>query len=232
MGLRTVTARVPSVRSNALARVLCCAGAATIGIDLGTTNSAVEMIVDGQPVVVPNALGNPTTPSVVAFTSEGGVLVGEEAVAQASTNVQNTLHSVKRFIGRSLKQVAQDAAAFGFAVTTDEEGELAFRCPARPELLAPEEVSAAVISQLLLDAEGRLGMAVQSAVITVPAYFSERQRIATRTAAEIAGLRDVTLLSEPVAACLAYGVGGATGRVLVFDLGAGTYARHQRCSRW
>jgi len=171
----------------------------------------VATIADGQPFVIPNAQGNPTTPSVVAFTAQGGVLVGDEALEQASANVENTLHSAKRFIGRSPKQVA------------DDEGEVAFLCPARPAPLAPEEVCAAVLAQLVADAESRLGTAVRSAVITVPAYYNERQRVATLTAAEIAGLHDVTLLSEPVAACLAYGVGGATGRVLVFDLGAGTF---------
>eukprot|EP00966_Prymnesium_polylepis_P068678 1595360-Prymnesium_polylepis.1 len=214
---------IPVRPQGRLTRALCCAAAATIGIDLGTTNSAVATIADGQPFVIPNAQGNPTTPSVVAFTAQGGVLVGDEALEQASANVENTLHSAKRFIGRSPKQVAEDAAAVGFTVGTDDEGEVAFLCPARPAPLAPEEVCAAVLAQLVADAESRLGTAVRSAVITVPAYYNERQRVATLTAAEIAGLHDVTLLSEPVAACLAYGVGGATGRVLVFDLGAGTF---------
>ena len=174
----TPTDGATSVRS--LCRVLCCAASATAGIDLGTTNSAVAVIVDGKPVIVPNSIGNPTTPSVVAFTSAESVLVGERALAQASSNVENTFHSVKRFMGRSIQQVAQDAATVGFNVGTDEENEIAFLCPARPEPVAPEEVSATVLAQLVGEAEERLGVRIASVVITVPAYYNERQRLATQ----------------------------------------------------
>ncbi|KAL3912734.1 MAG: hypothetical protein SGPRY_008233 [Prymnesium sp.] len=204
-----------------LSRLLSWSTALVVGIDLGTTNSAVAAVIDGTAHLIPNRVGQPTTPSMVAILPEG-VLVGQSAADQASSNVQNTLHSAKRFIGRSSAQVARDISSVGFTVGSEDE-EVAFFCPARAEPLAPEEVSAAVLSQLIADAENHLQARVTSAVITVPAYFNERQRIATTSAARIAGIEEISLLSEPVAACLAYGMGGATGRVLVFDLGAGTF---------
>ena len=204
-------------------RVLCCAATGcTVGIDLGTTNSAVALLRDGVPVMVPNGNGNLTTPSVVAYTDDG-VIVGDDALSQARSNVGNTLHSFKRFLGRSLNQVERDAEAVGFNVVGGEDGGVAFVCPASPEPVAPEEASAAMLRQLVADAEKFAGTAVTSAVITVPAYFTEKQRAATRVAAALAGLDRVALLSEPVAACLAYGLSGAVGTVLVFDLGAGTF---------
>mmetsp|Transcript_30734 Transcript_30734/g.70480 ORF Transcript_30734/g.70480 Transcript_30734/m.70480 type:complete len:309 (+) Transcript_30734:1-927(+) len=206
----------------AAAHLLACVAAVAIGIDLGTTNSAVACVANNLPCIIPNALGNPTTPSVVAFTAEG-VLVGEIAVQQASSNVQNTLHSVKRFLGRSLADVSRDASCMGFKVIDVESSDVAFICPARPAPLAPEEVNAAIVAQLVADAERHLGVKIRAAVITVPAYYNDRQRAATRVAAQLAGVFDVELLSEPVAACLAYGVSGETGRILVFDLGAGTF---------
>lgn len=161
------------------------------------------------------------TPSVVAFTPQGTV-VGEAALDQASSNVMNTLHSVKRFMGRSPKQTAQDAATVGFPVVARGD-RVAFACPALESPLSPEEVSAAVLVQLISEAEQELGTPIRSAVITVPAYFDTHQRSATLAAAALAGLDRTHLLSEPVAACLAYGVSGGCGKVLVFDLGAGTF---------
>ena len=210
--------------------VLCCAAAAfageglTVGIDLGTTNSAIAILRDGKPFVVPNAEGSLTTRSVVAYTAAGDALVGSKALEQATANVPNTVHSAKRFIGRSLRSLDPDiVAAAGVAVHAAEDGSALFACPALPEPATAEEVSAQVLLALLDDAERHTGRRAQRAVITVPAYFDDRQRVATRTAATLAGLTQVDLLAEPVAACLAHQLTGAKGTFLVFDLGAGTY---------
>ncbi len=219
-----ITPRV-HLRRGLSARVVCCAAGLTVGIDLGTTNSAIAVLRDGGvPTIVPNARGEPTTPSVVAYTAAGGVLVGQEAVEQAHANVANTVVSAKRFIGRSYRAARADVGAVGFAVREDEEGGgVLFSCPAAAEALAPEEVSAQLLIQLLDDAERATGVRAARGVVTVPAYFNDAQRRATRVAAQLAGLEQVELLAEPVAACLAYGLSGAVGTALVFDLGAGTF---------
>ena len=196
----------------------------TIGIDLGTTNSAVSIIRDdGTPCVVPNSRGELTTPSVVAFAEDGSVIVGEDALEQSASNVFNTVHAAKRFIGRPLKIVQSDANLAGCEVIAHGDDGCLFRLPALPQPIAPEEVSARLLGALLDDAERATGQRAERAVITVPAYFDEPQRVATRAAATLAGLEEVMLLPEPVAACLAHGISGATGLVLVFDLGAGTF---------
>ena len=196
----------------------------TVGIDLGTTNSAVAVLRDGGvPEIVKNRRGDMTTPSVVAFLEGGDVLVGEDALEQTSKNVYNTVHSAKRFIGRPLKSMSVAAKAAGCEVIASADGGCLFNLPSLPQPIAPEEVSAQLLGSLLADAEAATGTRAERAVITVPAYYDEAQRQATMAAAALAGLEQVTLLAEPVAACLAHGISGATGTVLVFDLGAGTF---------
>ena len=193
----------------------------TVGIDLGTTNSAIAVLRDGQPLMVPNRHGETTTPSVVAYTA-GGVLVGRDALDQAAANPKNTIIGAKRFIGKQLSSVRIDAARAAFDVGDDECG-MVFLCPGAPAPLAPESVGAELLLELLRDAERFVGEPVARAVVTVPAYFNAVQRDATHMAATLAGLRDISILAEPVAASLAYGLGGSTGTVVVFDLGAGTF---------
>ena len=200
-----------------------CTSALTVGIDLGTTNSAIAVLRQGRPVVVPNRRGELTTPSVVAFT-DSGVLVGAEALEQSRSNVANTVVAAKRFIGRTFRACRADARSAGFDVRKAAEGGgVVFNLPAEPTPILPQEVSAALLLQLLADAERATGAAPTAAVITVPAHFDDAQREATRTAAALAGLAEVTLLEEPVAAALAYGLSGKPGTALVLDLGAGTF---------
>ena len=201
---------------------------ATVGIDLGTTNSAVSILRDGVPSVVPNSRSQLTTPSVVAYMADGRVLVGDDALEQSASNALDTVHAAKRFIGRPYERVKDYARIAGVSVEADSEsGAAMFNLPACDELLSPEAVSAALLGALLDDAERATGVRAQRAVITVPAYFDDRQCAATRAAAVLAGVADVSLLAEPVAACLAHqadqGAEGAEGLVLVFDLGAGTF---------
>ena len=207
-----------SSRAEALALTGC-----TVGIDLGTTNSAVAVLRDGKPVIVPNRHGETSSPSVVAYTAEGA-LVGQDALAQAATNPENTIIGAKRFLGKNLKAVKVDVERAAFAVANGGgAGGVAFLCPAAPAPLAPEAVCAQVLQELLADVERFAGEPAKRAVVTVPAYFSNAQKEATRAAATLAGLEEVQLLSEPVAASLAYGLSGSTGTVVVFDLGAGTF---------
>jgi molecular chaperone DnaK len=201
----------------------CHAPGLTVGIDLGTTNSAVAILRDGSPELVKNRHGQTTTPSAVAFLTDGKVVVGDEAVTQSSQNVQNTVLAAKRYIGRSIEAVRQNAAGMGFKFVDDGDGGILFELPELSSPISPEECSAHILSNLLDDAEQATGRRATRAVITVPAYFTDRQRRSTRAAAALAGLDDVMLLAEPVAACLAHGLTGATGTVLVFDLGAGTF---------
>lgn len=212
-----------------------------VGIDLGTTNSAIALLRDGVPIVLPNRHGEPLTPSTVAFLAGGSVVVGQEANAQARSNVPNTVVAAKRFMGRSPDQclIETRRAQVEVVPTADGTG-VAFRLPALRGVgdLTPEEVAAHVLAELLsaldVSAEEDASPAARvcRAVVTVPAYFSARQRQATFAAAQLAGLRSVTLLAEPVAASLAYGLGGAVGKVLVFDLGAGTFDVSVRGQGW
>lgn len=195
----------------------------TVGIDLGTTNSAIAILRNGEPEIVSNSDGSLTTPSTVAFLPGGGVLVGQEAVAQAASNVANTLHAAKRFIGRPMKEVINYVRNVGFSVKKNEDGDPMFHCPVLKEPIAPEQVSAQVLKSLIGDAERATGKHVARAVVTVPAYFNQRQKDATRAAALLAGVKEVQLLAEPIAACLAHRLSGATGLAVVFDLGAGTF---------
>lgn len=194
----------------------------TVGIDLGTTNSAIAILTDGAPEIVPNSRGELTTPSVVSYRADGSVIVGADAVVEPSCHVLNTVYAAKRFIGRPFSSVQAYKAAAGAAVREGNEGEPVFVLPARPdERIRPEEVSAQVLRALLDDAERHTGLRAERAVVAIPAYFDEQQRFATLTAARLAGLSEVQLLAEPVAACVAHQLKGGTGTILVFDLGAG-----------
>src|SRR6201996_279595 len=193
-----------------------------VGIDLGTTNSVIAATVDGQPTVIPNAEGSRTTPSVVAFTPQGERLVGQIARRQAILNPKGTIYSAKRFIGRHYDEVASEVNAVSFDVVPGPDGAVRFKVQGR--LYAPEEISALVLRKLAEDASKFLGERVTEAVITVPAYFNDAQRQATRDAGRIAGLEVLRIINEPTAAALAYGLDKKSNEtVLVFDLGGGTF---------
>lgn len=192
-----------------------------IGIDLGTTNSCVAVIEGGEPVVIPNAEGNRTTPSVVAF-KDNEVLVGVSAKRQAVTNPKNTIFSAKRFIGHRFDEVKSEAANMPFEVKAGKEGRASIVVNGKEML--PQEVSAKVLQKLKTDAEAFLGTKVEKAVITVPAYFDDSQRQATKEAGQIAGLEVVRIINEPTAAALAYGLDkGKEEKIVVYDLGGGTF---------
>jgi molecular chaperone DnaK len=196
--------------------------AKAVGIDLGTTNSVIAAWENGAPNVVPNAEGSRTTPSVVAFTDSGERLVGQLARRQAILNPKGTIYSAKRFIGRRFDEVADEAKAVTFDVVPGPDG--AARFEIRGKQYAPEEISALILRKLADDAGKALGERVTEAVITVPAYFNDAQRQATKDAGRIAGLEVLRIINEPTAAALAYGLdkhGHET--VLVFDLGGGTF---------
>jgi molecular chaperone DnaK len=196
--------------------------ATAVGIDLGTTNSVIAAWQGGEPVVIPNAEGARTTPSVVACTESGERLVGQLARRQSIMNPKGTIYSAKRFIGRRFSEVSEEAKAVSFDVVEGEGG--AARFEVRGKLYAPEEISAQVLRKLADDAGKFLGERVGEAVITVPAYFNDAQRNATKDAGRIAGLEVLRIINEPTAAALAYGLdkkGHET--VLVFDLGGGTF---------
>jgi molecular chaperone DnaK len=196
--------------------------ATAVGIDLGTTNSVIAAWQGGEPVVIPNAEGARTTPSVVAFTESGERLVGQLARRQAIMNPKGTIYSAKRFIGRRFDEVSEEAKAVSFDVVPGPNGEARF--DVRGKLYSPEEISALILRKLVDDAGKFLGERVKEAVITVPAYFNDAQRNATKDAGRIAGLDVLRIINEPTAAALAYGLdkkGHET--VLVFDLGGGTF---------
>lgn len=193
-----------------------------IGIDLGTTNSCVAVVEGGEPVVIPNAEGNRTTPSVVTYKDDGEVLVGVTAKRQAVTNPKLTISSAKRFIGRRFSEVREEAGRMPFSVTEGKEGRVVVDVQGKK--LLPQEVSAQVLQKLKRDAEAYLGTTVSKAVITVPAYFDDSQRQATKEAGEIAGLEVVRIINEPTAAALAYGLDkGHEHTIVVYDLGGGTF---------
>jgi molecular chaperone DnaK len=196
--------------------------AKAVGIDLGTTNSVIATVEGGQPTVIPNAEGSRTTPSVVAFTPDGERLVGQVARRQAILNPKGTISSAKRFIGRRHDEVESELNAVTFDVVPGPDGSVRFKV--NDKLYAPEEISAMVLRKLVEDASKFLGEKVTEAVITVPAYFNDAQRQATKDAGRIAGLEVLRIINEPTAAALAYGLdkkGSET--VLVFDLGGGTF---------
>jgi molecular chaperone DnaK len=192
------------------------------GIDLGTTNSVIAAWEGGQADVIPNAEGSRTTPSVVAFTDSGERLVGQLARRQAILNPKGTIYSVKRFMGRRFDEVEEEARQVTYDVVPDEHGNA--RIKVRDKLYAPEEISALILRKLADDAGRNLGERVTEAVITVPAYFNDAQRTATRDAGKIAGLEVLRIINEPTAAALAYGMDKRQHEtVLVFDLGGGTF---------
>jgi molecular chaperone DnaK len=192
------------------------------GIDLGTTNSVIAAWEGGEASVIPNAEGARTTPSVVAFTESGERLVGQLARRQAILNPKGTIYSVKRFIGRKFEEVEEEAKQVTYDVVPDEHGNA--RIKVRDKLYAPEEISALILRKLADDAGRNLGEKVTEAVITVPAYFNDAQRTATRDAGKIAGLEVLRIINEPTAAALAYGLDKREHEtVLVFDLGGGTF---------
>ncbi|MEU0568240.1 molecular chaperone DnaK [Nonomuraea sp. NPDC005983] len=196
--------------------------AKAVGIDLGTTNSVIAATEDGQPKVLPNAEGSRTTPSVVAFTDQGERLVGQLARRQAILNPKGTIYSAKRFIGRRYDEVTSELNAVSFDVVEGPQGAVRFKVGDKE--YAPEEVSALVLRKLAADAAKYLGEKVTEAVITVPAYFNDAQRHATKDAGRIAGLEVLRIINEPTAAALAYGLDKKTNEtVLVFDLGGGTF---------
>ncbi|HET8863853.1 MAG TPA: molecular chaperone DnaK [Solirubrobacterales bacterium] len=195
----------------------------TIGIDLGTTNSCVAVMEGGEPTVLENAEGGRTTPSVVAFTDSGDRLVGTVAKRQAVMNPENTIFSIKRFMGRKEAEVKEEETIVPYKVEAGPNGDV--RVDARDKQYSPPEISAMILQKLKTDAEAKLGEAVDSAVITVPAYFNDDQRQATQDAGKIAGLDVKRIINEPTAASLAYGLdkGEADHTILVFDLGGGTF---------
>ncbi len=197
--------------------------AKTIGIDLGTTNSAMAVIEGGEPTVIPNAEGGRTTPSVVAFTNDGQRLVGAPAKRQQVTNPQNTIFSIKRFMGRKFGEVSEEMKIVPYEVVEGPNGDV--RVKAAGKDYAPPEISAMILQKLKADAEAYLGESVDDAVITVPAYFNNAQREATKDAGKIAGLNVLRIINEPTAASLAYGLDkeGEDQTILVFDLGGGTF---------
>ena len=196
--------------------------AKTVGIDLGTTNSVVAVMEGGEPVVIANAEGGRTTPSVVAFTRGGERLVGLLARRQAAVNPENTVSSIKRFMGRLLSEVSSEAQQVPYKVVAGKEGRV--EVEALDQRLTPEQISAMVLQKLKVDAEAYLGEKVTDAVITVPAYFNDAQRQATKNAGQIAGLNVLRIINEPTAASLAYGLDKKENeKILVFDLGGGTF---------
>ena len=195
----------------------------TIGIDLGTTNSCVAVMEGGEPTVLENAEGGRTTPSVVAFTESGERLVGTVAKRQAVMNPENTIFSIKRFMGRKEAEVKEEETIVPYEVEAGPNGDV--RVDARGKQYSPPEISAMILQKLKTDAEAKLGETVDSAVITVPAYFNDDQRQATKDAGKIAGLDVKRIINEPTAASLAYGLDKekTDQTILVFDLGGGTF---------
>ncbi len=196
--------------------------AKVIGIDLGTTNSAMAVIEGGEPTVIPNAEGGRTTPSVVAFTKDGQRLVGAPAKRQQVTNPENTIFSIKRFMGRKFDEVSEEMKIVPYEVVKGANDDV--RVKAGGKEYAPPEISAMILQKLKTDAEAYLGEKVEEAVITVPAYFNNAQREATKDAGKIAGLNVLRIINEPTAASLAYGLDKEHDQtILVFDLGGGTF---------
>ncbi len=195
-----------------------------VGIDLGTTNSVVAVMEGGKPVVIANAEGTRTTPSVVGFSKDGERVVGQMARRQTVLNPQNTFFAIKRFMGRKYAELSPESKRVPYTIRKDEVGNIKIPCPRLQRDFAPEEISAMILKKLAEDASTYLGEPVTGAVITVPAYFNDSQRQATRDAGRIAGLEVLRILNEPTAASLAYGLDKANHEtILVFDLGGGTF---------
>ena len=195
-----------------------------VSIDLGTTNSVVAVMEGGKPVVIANSEGMRTTPSMVGFSKDGELVIGQMARRQAVLNPQNTYHSVKRFIGRKYNELTNESKQVPYTIRRDANGNIKLACPRLNKDFAPEEISGFILRKLAEEAERYLGEPVTSAVITVPAYFNDSQRQATRDAGKIAGLEVLRIINEPTAASLAYGLDQTISqKILVFDLGGGTF---------
>ncbi len=193
-----------------------------IGIDLGTTNSVVSVMEGGDPIVIPNSEGGRTTPSVVAFTKDGERLVGTVAKRQAVTNPKNTVFSIKRFMGRRMNEVADEATKVPYGVVAGQNDLASVEI--QDKRYTPPEISAMILQKMRQTAEDYLGHSVEKAVVTVPAYFNDAQRQATKDAGKIAGLEVLRIINEPTAAALAYGLDKKKEeKIAVFDLGGGTY---------
>ncbi len=200
--------------------------AKVLGIDLGTTNSCMAVMEGGEPLVLENSEGKRTTPSVVAFTKNGERLVGEAAKRQAVTNSRNTVYSIKRFMGRKFDEVQEEIKRVPYKVVKAANGDAAVEVEVdgKPKAFTPPEISAMILAKLKADAETRLGEKVTQAVITVPAYFNDSQRQATKDAGRIAGLEVLRIINEPTAASLAYGLDKKKDeKIAVYDLGGGTF---------
>src|SRR5947199_2721632 len=197
-----------------------------LGIDLGTTNSCMAVMEGGEPVVLENSEGKRTTPSVVAFTKNEGRLVGEAAKRQHVTNPRNTIYSIKRFMGRKYEEVQEEIKRVPYKVIRAANGDAAVEVEldGQPKHFSPPEISAMILAKLKTDAEMRLGEKITQAVITVPAYFNDSQRQATKDAGRIAGLEVLRIINEPTAASLAYGLEKKKDeKIAVYDLGGGTF---------
>ena len=194
-----------------------------IGVDLGTTNSVVAVIEGGQPVVIPNSEGLRTTPSIVAYTKKQDLLVGQIAKRQGVINAENTFYSVKRFIGSSARELDAELREVAYKIVEDGDT-IKIKCSNLDKLFSPEEISSQILRKLAGDASKYIGQTVDQAVVTVPAYFNDDQRQATKDAGKIAGLEVLRIINEPTAASLAYGLDKKDNeRILVFDLGGGTF---------
>jgi molecular chaperone DnaK len=193
-----------------------------LGIDLGTTNSCMSVMEGGEPVVIPNAEGGRTTPSVVAFTKSGERLVGQAAKRQAVTNPKNTIFSIKRFMGRKFEEVKHEIGMVPYEVVKADNGDVAVKVD--DKVYSPPEISSMILQKLKADAESYLGEKITQAIITVPAYFNDSQRQATKDAGRIAGLEVLRIINEPTAASLAYGLDKKKDeKIAVYDLGGGTF---------
>ncbi|HGY5537848.1 MAG TPA: molecular chaperone DnaK, partial [Prochlorococcus sp.] len=195
-----------------------------VGIDMGTTNSVVAVLEAGRPQVIANAEGSRTTPSVVGYTKDSELLVGQLARRQLVLNPRNTFSNLKRFVGRSWDELDDSSLSVPYTVRANDQGNVRVTCPVTEREYAPEELVASILRKLVDDASTYLGEPVEAAVVTVPAYFNDAQRQATRDAGRLAGITVERILNEPTAAALAYGFDrSAARRVLVFDLGGGTF---------
>src|SRR5881397_2881247 len=200
--------------------------AKVLGIDLGTTNSCMSVMEGGEPVVLENSEGKRTTPSVVAFTKTGERLVGDAAKRQGVTNARNTIYSIKRFMGRKFDEVQEELKRVPYKVVRASNGDawVEVEVEGKAKQFSPPEISAMILGKLKADAEMRLGEKITQAVITVPAYFNDSQRQATKDAGRIAGLEVLRIINEPTAASLAYGLDKRKDeQIAVYDLGGGTF---------
>jgi molecular chaperone DnaK len=194
-----------------------------VGIDLGTTNSVISVLEGSVPIIIPNAEGFRTTPSIVAYNEYGDILIGNLAKRQNVVNSENTFYSVKRFIGRKYLEIEKEISYVSYKLKPDKEGNILLTCPALKKEFHPEEISSSVLKKLTNDAGKFLNEEIKKAVITVPAYFNDSQRLATKDAGSIAGLDVLRIINEPTAAALAYGLNKKKNEIiLIFDLGGGT----------